>query len=159
MRDLKPAARLFLVQALLLGLLALWWLSLPAAERSARLASLQEHEAVGTAAPPGLTAQIDWLWTHRLRQLTGMVGLLVVAGLMGVGEGALRRQRDVFGGFRLRWWTGAQTARALMPGVLVGYLLAPWPLPVLGGACGLAGAIGLIGYGLARGCPLLSHER
>ena len=114
---------------------------------------LREH--VPTVPPAGVLAQATWIYTHRRARLTGMVGLLVVAGLMGGGEGIARRRTDVLGGFLLRWWTAGVVGLALIPGAIAGYLLAPWPLPGVVAASGLALLVALILYGLCAGRPYI----
>ena len=84
-----------------------------------------------------------------------MVGVFVVAGIVGIGEGIARRRTDVLGGFLLRWWTAGVVGLALVPGAIAGYLLAPWPLPVLVGASGLALLVALVLYGLFAGRPYI----
>jgi hypothetical protein len=82
-----------------------------------------------------------------------MAGVLVLAGIIGVGEGIARRRADVLGGFLLRWWTTGVVGLALLPGVLVGSLLVPWPVPGWAVASGLALLVALVMYGLLAGRP------
>ena len=124
----EPRPLLALVLAEGLGLLALagWWATLPAAERVLRLTRVMLHEGVGLAL------------------------------VIGVSEGLARRRQDVMGGFLLRWWTLGCVGLALVPGVLAGVLVAPWPLELSWIAGGSAALGGLIGYGLMAGRPYLS---
>ena len=62
----------------------------------------------------------------------------------------------LLGGFLLRWWTLGCVGLALVPGVLAGVLVAPWPLELSWIAGGSAALGGLIGYGLMAGRPYLS---
>ena len=82
-----------------------------------------------------------------------MGGLLVAAGLVGLGEGFARRRADVLGGFLLRWWTAGVVGLALVPGTLAGSLFVPWPLPGWAVPSGLALLVALIMYGLTAGRP------
>ena len=147
----EPTAVGWLVMVEILALLALmgWWGGLTPATRLLHLGTVMREEHIATLPPDGVVAQAAWLYTHRLQRFTGVVGLLVVAGVAGMGEGIARRRGDVLGGFLLRWWTAGMVGLALLPGVLAGYLLAPWPLPALLVASGLA----LVMYGLASGRP------
>ena len=153
MRDPRPLFWLLVVQALAVLALLGWWCSLTPAGRLGLLGSIMVEEHVPTVPPEGLVAQVTWLSTHRRHRLTGMGGLLVAAGLVGLGEGLARRRADVLGGFLLRWWTAGVVGLALVPGTLAGYLLVPWPLPGLGGASGLALLVALVMYGLTAGRP------
>jgi hypothetical protein len=153
MHDPTPIKWLLILQGLALGLLAGWWYSLPAGVRWAHLLDVMTAEQVLTIPPVNLWAQVEWLYSHRLGQLQGMLGLVLVAGGIGVGEGIVRRKQDLYGGFLLRWWTGGVLALALAPGGIGGYLLMPWPLSSLWVGLGLAGLGGLVGYALTSGRP------
>ena len=153
MRDPRPVFWLIVVQGLALCALVGWWGERTSAERLARLGAVMTAEQVPTMPPDEFVAQAAWLYAHRLQRLTGMVGLLVVAGVVGLGEGTARRRSDVLGGFLLRWWTAGVVGLALMPGVFAGYLLAPWPLSGWRVACGLALLVALVLYGLTAGRP------
>src|SRR5712692_950771 len=131
MREPTPVFWLFVVQVLALLALIGWWGGLLPAARLGHLGAVLVGEHVPTVPPEGFVAQAAWLYTHRLQRLTGMVGLLVVAGIVGMGEGIARRRTDVLGGFLLCWWTAGVVGLALVPGCVAGYLIAPWPLPVL----------------------------
>jgi hypothetical protein len=153
MRDPRPVFWLVAVQALLLLALAGWWFNLTLPERLAHLRAVMRDEHVLTTPPDGLWAQAVWLTTHRLMRLQGMGGLGAMAALVGVGEGIARRRQDVLGGFLLRWWTAGVVGFALLPACIGGYLVAPWPLPGLWGASGLAVLVSLMTYGLMAGRP------
>ena len=153
MRDPRPVFWLLVLQALALLALLGWWCSLTPAARLRQLGAVMVREQVSTVPPAGFVAQATWLYTHRLQRLTGVVGVGVVAGIMGIGEGLARRRADVLGGFLLRWWTTGVVGLALMPGMLGGYLLAPWPLPGWAVASGLALLVALVMYGLTAGRP------
>ena len=153
MRDPRLVGGLLLVQALALLALLGWWSSLTPAARLRQLGAVMVGEQVPTVPPAGLVAQAAWLYAHRLRCLTGLVGVLVVAGIIGMGEGMARRRTDVLGGFLLRWWTAGVVGLALVPGAVAGALLAPWPLPGWGIASGLALLVTLVMYGLTAGRP------
>ena len=120
MRDPRPVCWLLVVQALALLALLGWWCSLTPAARLRRLGAVMVREQVPTVPPEGFVAQAAWLYAHRLQRLTGVVGVGVVAGIMGIGEGLARRRADVLGGFLLRWWTAGVVGLALMPGMLGG---------------------------------------
>ena len=153
MRDPRPLFWLLVVQVLAVLALVGWWCSLTPAGRVGRLGAVMVEEHVPTVPPEGLVAQVAWLYAHRLRRLTGVVGVGVVAGIMGIGEGLARRRADVLGGFLLRWWTAGVVGLALMPGMLGGALLVPWPMPGWAVASGLALLIALAMYGLMAGRP------
>jgi hypothetical protein len=153
MRDPRLVGGLLLVQALALLALLGWWSSLTPAGRLERLGAVMVAEHVPTVPPEGLVAQVAWVYAHRLRRLTGMGGVCLVAGILGLGEGLARRRTDVLGGFLLRWWTAGVVGLALVPGALVGALLAPWPLPAWRVASGLALLVALVMYGLTAGRP------
>ena len=153
MRDPRPVFWLFVLHALALLALVGWWCSLTPAARLRQLGAVMVREQVSTVPPEGLVAQATWLYTHRLQRLTGVVGVGVVAGIMGIGEGIARRRADVLGGFLLRWWTAGVVGLALVPGAIAGALLAPWPLPGWGVASGLALLVALVMYGLTAGRP------
>jgi hypothetical protein len=153
MRDPRPLFGLLVVQALAVFALVGWWCSLTPAGRLERLGAIMVEEHVPTGPPEELVAQAAWLYAHRLRCLTGVVGVLVVAGSLGIGEGIARRRTDVLGGFLLRWWTAGVVGLGLVPGALVGVLLVPWPLPGWGVASGLALLVALVMYGLTAGRP------
>jgi hypothetical protein len=153
MRDPRPVFWLLVVQVLALLVLAGWWCEHTPAERLMRLGAVMVREQVATVPPEGFVAQVEWLYCHRLQHLIGMVGVLVVAGIVGIGEGIARRRTDVLGGFLLRWWTAGVIGLALVPGAVAGYLLAPWPLPVLVVASALALLVALVMYGLLAGRP------
>jgi len=153
----KPrlAGGLLLLQILAFVGLAAWWLSLSRAARLLRLGAVMVQEHVTTMVPEGLVGQVQWLYAHRVQQLTGMVGLLVVAGMIGSGEGVARRQTSLLGGFLLTWWTCGRAGLALIPGAIGGYLVAPWPLRGVLVASGLALGVGLVLYGLTAGRPYI----
>jgi hypothetical protein len=153
MRDPRPVFWLVAVHALLLLTLAGWWVNLTPPERLAHLGAVRRDEHVSTVPPAGLWAQAVWLTTHRLAQLQGRVGLGVVAVLVGAGEGIVRRRQDPLGGFLFTWWTLGVVGMPLVPGALGGYLVAPWPLPGIGVASGLALLMALVLYGLTAGRP------
>jgi len=153
MRDPRPVFWLVTVQALLLLTLIGWWLNLTPTERLAHLGAVMVGEQVRTVPPEGIGQQVAWLYTHRLGHLQGMVGLGVVALLIGVGEGMARRRQDPLGGFLLTWWTAGVVGLALLPGAVGGYVLVPWPLPGTWSAGGLALLMALVLYGLTAGRP------
>ena len=153
MRDPRPVCWLLVVQVLLLLALLGWWGGLPPATRMLHLAAVMVGEHRPTVPPEGFLAQAAWLYTHRLQRLMGMVGMLVVTALVGAGEGIARRRTDVLGGFLLRWWTTGVIGLALVPGAGAGYLLAPWPLPAVLAASGLALLVAMTLYGLTAGRP------
>jgi hypothetical protein len=153
MRDPRPVYWLLVMQALALLALVGWWGSRTPADRLRQLGAVMGREQIPTAPPAGFVAQVAWLYAHRLQRLTGMGGVLVVAGIIGIGEGVARRRTDILGGFLLRWWTTGVVGLALLPGTLAGALLAPWPLPGHGLASGLALLIALVMYGLSAGRP------
>jgi hypothetical protein len=153
MRDPRPVFWLVAVQALLLLALAGWWFNLTRTERLAHLRAVMRDEHVLTTPPDGLWAQGVWLTTHRRGRLQGMVGLGVVAVLVGAGEGIVRRRQDPLGGFLLTLWTLGVVGIPLGLGALGGYLLAPWPLPEMWVASGLALLVTLVVYGLTAGRP------
>src|SRR6266568_6030803 len=155
MRDPRPVFWLLVVQVLVLLALTGWWCERTPAERLMHLGAVMVREQVAPVPPEGFVAQVEWLYIHRLDHLSGMVGVLVVAGIIGIGEGIARRRTDVLGGFLLRWWTAGVVGMALVPGAVAGYLLAPWPLPVLVGASGLALLVALVLYGLFAGRPYI----
>jgi hypothetical protein len=74
---------------------------------------------------------------------------------LGYTTGIARRRTDVLGGFLLRWWTLGVILLALSPGLLIGALLLPWPLPIGGVGGGLALVTGIMGYGLTCGRPYI----
>jgi hypothetical protein len=153
MRDPRPVCWLFVLQALALLALVGWWCGLSPAARLMHLGAVMVGEQVPTMPPEGLVAQAAWLAAHRRQRLTGIGGVLAVAGILGMGEGLARRRADVLGGFLLRWWTTGVVGLALMPGMLGGYLLTPWPLPGWAVASGLALLVALVMYGLTAGRP------
>jgi hypothetical protein len=153
MRDPRPVFWLCVVQMLALLALVGWWCGRTPGERVAALGAVMVGEQVPTVPPEGLAAQAAWLSTHRRQRLTSMAGVLVLAGIIGVGEGIARRRADVLGGFLLRWWTTGVVGLALLPGVLVGSLLVPWPVPGWAVASGLALLVALVMYGLLAGRP------
>jgi len=153
MRDPRPVFWLFVVEGLLLLALIGWWGGLSQTARLEHLAAVMIREHVPTVPPEGFVAQAAWLYAHRLQRLTGMVGVLVVAGIVGSGEGIARRRSDVLGGFLLRWWTAGVVGLPLVLGAIAGYLLAPWPLPSMYVASGLALLVALVLYGLTAGRP------
>jgi hypothetical protein len=154
MRDPQPVKALFLLTVLAgVGLAAWWVIGLTASERLGHLAAVMVREHVPTVPPEGLWEQAVWLVTHRLTQLQGMTGVLLVAVLGGSGEGIARRRVDVLGGFLLRLWTVGVVGLALLPGAVAGYLLAPWPLPARAAAGGLAGLVAVSSYGVGAGRP------
>jgi len=153
MRDPRPVFWLLVVQVLLLLALVGWWCGCSPGERMGALGAIMVEEHVPTVSPEGFVAQAAWLYAHRLRRLTGMVGVCMVAGIMGMGEGLARRRTDVLGGFLLRWWTAGVAGLALVPGAIAGTLLVPWPLPGWGVASGLALLVALVMYGLTAGRP------
>jgi hypothetical protein len=153
MRDPRPVFWLVAVQALLLLTLTGWWLNLTPPARLAHLGAVMRDEHVSTVPPTRLWAQAAWLSTHRQARLQGMVGLGVMAVLIGGGEGMARRRHDPLGGFLLTWWTTGVVGMALLPGLLGGYVIAPWPLPGRVVASGLAMVVSLTLYGLCAGRP------
>ena len=155
MRDPRPVFGLLVVEGLLLLALLGWWGGLAPAERLGHLAAVMRREHVPTVPPDGVLAQAAWLYAHRLQRLTGMGGMLVVAGVVGMGEGIARRRADVLGGFLLRWWTTGIVGLALIPGAIAGYFFAPWPLPGAVAASALALLVALILYGLCAGRPYI----
>jgi hypothetical protein len=146
---------LFLLEILACVGLAAWWVSLPAATRLMRLGVVMVQEHVPTVVPEGLVVQAEWLYHHRRQRLTGMSGLLVVAGMIGLGEGVARRQTSPLGGFMFTWWWLGRVGLVLMPGAVGGYLIAPWPLPGRVVASALAVSSGIMVYGLACGRPYI----
>ena len=153
MRDPRPVFCFLILQMLFLLTLVGWWCNLTPPERLAHLGAVMSDEHIPTVPPAGLWAQAVWLYTHRLARLQGMAGLGVVAVLVGMGEGIARRRQDPLGGFLLTWWTRGVVGMALVPGGVGGYLVAPWPLPGIGVASGLALLVTMILYGLTAGRP------
>ena|SRR5712691_3975478 len=153
MRDPRPVFWVFVVHILALLVLVGWWCTLQPSERLVHLRAIMTAEQVSTVPPSTLVAQAEWLYHHRLGRLQGMAGVGAVAALVGVGEGIARRRQDVLGGFLLRWWTAGVVGLALLPGLLGGSLVAPWPLPGLVVASGLAIVVSLTLYGLFAGRP------
>ncbi len=153
MRDPRPVFWLLVVQILALLALMGWWVGLSPTARLDHLAVVMIREHIPTVPPAGFVAQAAWLYAHRLQHLTGMVGVLLVAGIVGIGEGIARWRSDVLGGFLLRWWTAGVVGLPLVLGAIAGYLLAPWPLPSMYVASGLALLVALVLYGLTAGRP------
>lgn len=153
MRDPQPTFALLLAEGLLLLALAGWWCELTPAERLTRLGVVMVAEQIPTAPPVTPWGQAAWLYRHRVTRLEGLVGFLALAALVGLGEGLARRRHDVLGGFLLRWWTAGVVSGPLLIGGGAGYLVAPWPLPVLWVAGGLGSLVALGMYGLAAGRP------
>jgi Ca2+/H+ antiporter len=151
----KPVFVLFILQCLALLALAGWWCSLPSGERLRMLAVVMVKEQVATVPPDGLWAQGEWLYGHRATRLKGMAGLVVVAVVIGMGEGIARRRRDPYGGFLLKWWTSGVIGAVLVSGVIAGYLLVPWAMQAGVVACGMGGLVGIIGYALLSGRPYI----
>jgi hypothetical protein len=152
--DPRPLAALVRVVALGALGLAVWWAAvLPEAERSRRLVALAEAEGAHVAPPLALLEQLPWLVEHRLPRLQGMVVLLALGLLVGVGEGAAWRAQDLRAGWRLKLWTIGVVGLGGLWGLLGAYLVAPWPLPQLGVALGLAGWVAAVGFLLMAGRP------
>jgi hypothetical protein len=155
MSPVKPLGWLVLVSLLSLLLVSAWWVSLAPADRVSRLTVVRRAEQ-GTSPPPmRLMEQPQWLVAHRLGRLQGIACLVLVAGLVGVGEGVARRQRDPLGGYRLLWWKGGVLSGALVITTVTGVLIMPSPVPLLVVAWGLAALTGLCGYALTTGRPSL----
>ena len=155
MRDPKPVQILMLLTVGIVVLLALWWLSLPGAERLQRLTHLASAEHAEVLPPAGLLEQIDWLTSHRLSRLQGMLGYLGLLLVVGLVEGLLRRQCDVLGGFRLAWWTTGVLSFGVLVGSVVFFVLLPAPTPWWCSAVG-GGIVAILGYGMALGFPAMS---
>lgn len=149
---LRATGALVLVAAVLLGG---WWWLLPAEEQAARLQVLAKVERATTMPPRLVLEQPGWLATHRLTRLQGMLGLLGLAGVLGVAEGIAKRQRAAYGGFLLKLWTCGVIACLVTIATALLFLVAPWPFGGLGVPCALAGLVGLAGFGLGAGRPLV----
>jgi hypothetical protein len=148
MRDPRPVFWLVAVQALLLLALAGWWFNLTLPERLAHLRAVMRDEHVLTTPPDGLWAQAVWLTTHRRCASRHVVGRDGSAGGWGKGSRGAARTSGAF-----RRWDGRVVGFALLPACIGGYLVAPWPLPGLWGASGLAVLVSLMTYGLMAGRP------
>lgn len=153
MRDPQPTLSLLMAEGLLLLALAGWWCELSPAERLTRLGVVMVTEGMATAPPVTPWGQAAWLSAHRVTRLEGMVGLFALGAIMGLGEGMARRRQDVLGGFLLCWWTVGVVSGPLLIGLGVGYLVAPWPLPMSWVAGGLGSLVALGMYGVAAGRP------
>ena len=153
MTEPKPVLTILGVEAVMLVLLASWWVRLPPATRLYRLTQVAVIEQSASLPPLRPLAQPRWLMVHRQQRLTGMVGVGVLGLVIGLSEGMARRQRDIKGGFLLAWWTSGVLLVPVLVGVVVGYLVVPVPLPLAGCAVGLAALTGLSGYGLGAGRP------
>jgi hypothetical protein len=156
MAEPKPFLLLLSVQALGLAALTGWWATRPPGFRTQRLLQVLRTEQAATVPPSTLLEQAHWLIAHRAAQLIGVVGLLVLAGLIGLTEGTWRRQRDPQGGFRLTWWTVGIVGLGGLCSLLVLYLCVPWPLPPIASGLGLAGLTLGVSYALAVGRPQIS---
>jgi hypothetical protein len=76
-----------------------------------------------------------------------------LVGSIGLVEGMVARRKDPQAGYGLWLWTVSLVGLALLPGAILGALVVPWPWPLRPVAWGLAGALGVVMYGLARGRP------
>lgn len=141
----------------LLGVLLIggWWLSLTKAERYHHLFIIWEQEHVEQPPPLGFRAQMAWLTHHRTRRLTAMVGLSVVALIIGISEGLMKRRTALYGGFLLTAWTLGIVCFPLIGDLLALLVLMPWVLPLPWAAYGIAGLSGLAGYGCCAGRPYI----
>jgi hypothetical protein len=155
MHDPRPVRVLLLLQLLALLWLTAWWMSLSAGQRLTHLHAVQAAEQVPTVVPATMVAQAEWLGRHRLGQLYGLLGLVVLAALVGVGEGLVRRRQDVYGGFLLRWWTAGVLGAALLPSGVGAYLVVPWPFPSLWITGGLTALVGVTCFSLMAGRPFI----
>lgn len=153
MSDPKPLVMLLLLEGIALLAVIGWWGQLPAGERLRRLAAIRTAEQVETSPPFGVIAQGQWLATHRLAFLQGIVGLGVVAGVIGAGEGYAKRRRSVLAGFHLKAWTIGIMTLPILFGTTLALLLLPWPLPFMTVACGLSGLVGVGSFCVALGVP------
>jgi hypothetical protein len=153
MRDPRPVATLLLVEVLGgVGLVG-WWVTLPARERWLRLWHIGVHEQALAPLQGEGVDQLVWLCDLRLAWLPGLAGLVALAVVFGLCEGAAHRQRDALGGFRLALWTTGVLGLVVLPGVLWGILLAPWPLDKGLVGTGVGIMCGVVAYLLAAGRP------
>jgi len=143
--------RILLAGAALAG----WWLSLPLPERMLRLGRIGVREEVVDAPPAPMLDQASWLAGHRWGRLRPTWPLLVVAAVIGIGEGIARRRRDVLGGFLLTLWTTGVLGLGLVPCLVAAYLVLPWPLPTGAILTGLGGMVGITAYALCSGKPYI----
>jgi hypothetical protein len=141
------------VHAVALGLGALWWVSQPSTRRWKMLTTVRLHDGIFASVPDGLLEQVQWLVEARQPRLLGMVALVVLVGSIGLVEGMVARRKDPQAGYGLWLWTVSLVGLALLPGAILGALVVPWPWPLRPVAWGLAGALGVVMYGLARGRP------
>ena len=135
------------------GGVAFWWWQLGERARTEWLSGIGRASGYGPL-PADMVEQIEWLVTHRMNDLHGMLPLFVLAAAGGVLEGNASRQRQALSGFgHLRLGAG-RALLLLWLGLVVASIAAPVALPygVVGGvlALGIFAAMYTIGGGLQR---------
>jgi hypothetical protein len=128
MHEPRPVFLLLVVQATLALGLAGWWALQSPEGRQAILMTLWLREGFTVAPPAGLLEQPLWLMQQRLPGVLAMRFPVLVAVLIGMGEGLAHRRRAALAGFQLSWWTTGVVLLAILPGSCLAALVLPWPL-------------------------------
>ena len=136
--------------AVVLGVVGYTWWSLGDAGRLAWLRPVAEGS--GYEPPPlGMMEQIEWLMTHRARDLEGMFMVLIVAAAAGFIEGSAKRQAAILSGFGLKRLKTGRALLVLWLLSLLGCAVAPLAIPYTGMTATLAALLFVAAFTLALG--------
>ena len=141
---------ILLFAAVVIGVVGYAWWSLGDAGRLEWLRPVAEGS--GYEPPPlGMMEQIEWLMTHRARDLEGMFMVLLVSAAGGFIEGSAKREAALLSGFGLRRRKAGRTLLVLWLLSLLGCAVAPLPIPYVAMTAALAGLLFVAAFTLALG--------
>lgn len=143
-----------LLTCALFGVLV-WWATLPAPERYARLATIAQIELARSAPPETLVDQGSWLLNHRLEVLSRCTLIALGAVCLGVVEGLDQRRRMLLRGMAYVPFVLGKTGVFLTLVLMLGYGVVPWPQPLGRLALTTALCVGATSYFVTIGFPRL----
>ena len=148
--DVDPFVAALAFLAIALGCLGFWWWSIGDVARMAWLTRIERGS--GYDPPPrDMMAQVEWLMTNRMNDLTNMFPLLILVAAAGIIQGNARWQAEVLSGFGLRRQNMGRVFLLLFLGLVLLSVAAPVPLPYA--AVGVVLPLTLFGamYNISRG--------
>lgn len=132
-----------------------WWATLAAPDRLARLTAIAHIELARSAPPAPLTDQGTWLLHHRLEVLSRCALIALGAVCLGLVEGLDQRRRMLLRGMAYVPFLLGKTGVLLTLALMLGYGVVPWPQPLGRLALTTALCLGTTSYFVTIGFPRL----